>query len=287
METNNSKSEKPDIFKYFDYQKFLSDLFDYNKKRKPVFSHRYIVYKAGFKSPNVLKRVIDKTKNLSIDGAVRFATAFKLEEFEKKYFLAMVRFNTATALKEKEKYLIELMYLRKFDVPARISDEYFEIFEKWWHIAIREIVSLADYKHSSKWISRALEPSISPEEAEQSLALLKKLGLIKKIDNVWMPVDKAIKTDAQVRSIKVAQYHREMIRLGGEAITRFPSEEREISGTTLRIAQQDVDKYKGLLREFRQKLLGLAVESENADQVYQLNFQFFPVVKTQRPQRLQ
>ncbi|GAI76436.1 unnamed protein product, partial [marine sediment metagenome] len=43
---------KPDIYKYFDYREYLSDLFDYHKKNSPVFSHRYIVFKAGFKSPN-------------------------------------------------------------------------------------------------------------------------------------------------------------------------------------------------------------------------------------------
>lgn len=286
MSPADKSVQKPDIYKYFEYREYLSDLFEYHKQVNPVFSHRYIVLKAGFKSPNVLKRVIDKEKNLSLDGADCFAGAFKLQEHERAYFLSMIRFNLASSQKEKEKFLIELMQLRQYDIPARISDEFFDIFEKWWHLAVREIVALPDYRHSSKWIARVLEPAIKAEEAERSLALLKKLGLIEKKGGVWQPVDKAIKTDAQVTSIKVAQYHREMIRLAGESITRFPPHEREISGTTLRIAKDDVSKFKSLVREFRQKLLGLAVDSKDADQVYQLNFQFFPIVKTKRPQRL-
>ncbi len=286
MKSSEQNAHKPDIYKYFDYREYLADLFNYHKQIQPVFSHRYIVYKAGLKSPNVLKQVIDKKKNLSSESAERFAEAFKLEEHERAYFHAMIRFNLASSPKEKEKSLVELMQLRQYDIPARISDGFFDIFEKWWHLAVREIVALPDYKHSSKWIARILEPAIKAEEAERSVALLKKLGLIEKKDGVWKPVDKAIKTDSQVTSVKVAQYHREMIRLGGEAITRFSPEDREISGTTLRISKKDVSKYKKLLREFRQKLLGLAVESEDADQVYQLNFQFVPIVKTKRPQRL-
>jgi uncharacterized protein (TIGR02147 family) len=286
MKKTGKKQKKPDIYSFFDYREYLSDLFDYNKKINPVFSHRYIILRAGFKSPNMLKRVIDKKKNLTLESAEKFADAFKLDEHEKQYFLAMARFNLAESLKEKEKFLIELMKIRQYDIPARIDDEYFDIFVNWWNLAVREIVALPDYKHSSKWIARILEPEISIEEAEQSLKLLKKLGFIKKKKGNWTPVSKTIKTDAQVRSVKVAQYHREMIRLGGESITRFPSDQREISGTTLRIAQKDVPKFKSLLREFRKQLLGLAEASKKADQIYQLNFQFFPIVKSKRPLRL-
>ena len=43
---------------------------------------------------------------------------------------------------------------------------------------------------------------------------------------------------------------------------------------------------KILLKEFRKKLLNLAVNSANADQIYQLNFQFFPLVIPDRKARI-
>jgi hypothetical protein len=48
------------------------------------------------------------------------------------------------------------------------------------------------------------------------------------------------------------------------------------------VAEADLEKIKTWLREFRMKILGLASQSAGADQVYQLNFQFFPLVKSRR-----
>lgn len=77
-----------------------------------------------------------------------------------------------------------------------------------------------------------------------------------------------------------------MIRLGGEAITRFGPDEREISGTTIRIAHRDLPALVRLLQDFRRQVLDFAASSSEADQVFQLNFQLFPLVRTSRPRRL-
>jgi uncharacterized protein (TIGR02147 family) len=98
-----------------------------------------------------------------------------------------------------------------------------------------------------------LSPSITPDEAAESLTLLKSLGLIAmNRDRSWTQVEKTMATDARVKSVMVSQFHREMIRLGGESLSRFPGKDREISGTTLRVAEAE------------------------------LNFQFFPLVKSRR-----
>ncbi len=276
----------PNIFEYYDYRKYLKDLVLFEKARSSVFSNRYIVQRAGFKSPTALKHVIDGKRNLSLEAANRFATALKIEGTKRHYFLTLVLFNQTISLIEREKYLNELMELKRSEIPAKLNQERYEVLSKWYHLAIREIVDLPDYRNSSKWISRVLIPQITALEAADSLALLKKLGFIAKKDGKLCPVEKTLATDGRVHSVKAAEFHRQMINLGAESITRFLSEEREISGTTLRIAKQDVQNVKLLLKEFRKKILNLAANSVDADQIYQLNFQFFPLVATDRKGRL-
>ena len=145
---------------------------------------------------------------------------------------------------------------------------------------------MPDARNSSKWIARAIQPNITPREAALSIRLLRRLGLIEKHGDGWRPVNATIRSDAAVTSVKAAHFHRQMIQLGAEAITRFPASQREISGTTLRIVKSDVPKLKDLMRNFRGELLAMAEHSEKADAVYQMNFQFFPLVKENRPQRL-
>jgi uncharacterized protein (TIGR02147 family) len=277
------KSDKPNIYGFFNYREYLLALFKHHKAMNPVFSHRFIVSKAGFKSPNSLKNVINGERNLSLKGAERFAEAFKLEKKERIYFIAMVKFNTAQSQVEKERYLAELIKLRKISLPAGINNDQMEILNKWWHVAIREITALPDFKNSSIWVSRMLTPPIDRKDAAASLKMLKKLGFIRKTETGWEPVEKTMQSAPEVRHVYAARFHRDMIGLGMESISRFAPQLREISGTTLRLSGSDVPRVKILLQNFQRQLLDFAAGSLDANQVYQINFQFFPLVKPDRP----
>jgi uncharacterized protein (TIGR02147 family) len=239
---------KPNIYSYFNYREYLSALFNYNKALSPVFSHRYIVGKAGYKSPNSLKIVINGERHLSLEGAERFATAFKLEEKERRFFVLMVKFNTTESQQEKEVCFNELLNLRKSCSAALLKDEQIEILSRWYHVAVREITALPDFRNSSLWISRILTPPITHSEAAQSLRLLKKMGFIKKTERGYEPVEQVIQSDPELYHVYASMFHREMIRLGMESISRFPHEVREISGTTLRISKSDVTRVKNCFR---------------------------------------
>lgn len=274
----------PDIFLFHDYRAYLKALFDFNKSQSRRFSHRYIVTRAGFKSPNVLKNVMDGKRNLTFGAAEQFAKAFKIEGNSKRYFLALVQQNQARTATEREKAWQEMIDLRARQNPARLTERQYDVFSKWWHLAIREIVSLPDFRFSPDWIAGALAPAITPAQAAESLTLLSAIGLIvQQRDRTWAPAEKTLATDTRVRSGLIKQFHREMIKLGSDSLARFPAEEREVSATTLRISKADLETVKIWLREFRLKLLGLAAQSAGADQVYQLNFQFFPLVDPKRP----
>ncbi len=277
---------KPEIENYYDYREYLKDLFEWNKSNMDIFSHRYIVQKAGYKSPTVLKDVIDLKKNLTPVSAERFADAFKLSPEEKTYFLLLRKFNTALTAGEKDTCFNELTQLRKKSSHRTILPDEYEILDDWWTLTLREALSLPDYKHSKKWLARILQPEVTEESVARSLEILEKAGMIQKEEGHWKSRDAVIKTERDVQSIKVTRYHNQMITLAQKALWQVPSHEREISGTTIRIPLEKVDDIKNRLYELRQSILQMAQESENADQIFQLNFQLFPLIKTERPQRL-
>lgn len=282
MDIDSKISEAPDIYSYFDYREYLKDLLLYKRKLSAVFSHRYIVQKAGFKSPTALKHVIDGKRNISLDAANRFATALKIEGGARHYFLTLILFNQSESLVEQEHYLNELLALKKAEHPGKLGDNHFDVLDKWYHLVIRELVSLPDFKNSPRWIARTLASSVTAQDAADSIALLLKLGIIEKKEGKLLPVERTIATDHQVYSVKAAGFHRQMIERGIESITSCKREDREISGTVLRISRHDADAVKSALRDFRKKMLTLAAQSTDADQVYQLNFQFFPHVNLDR-----
>jgi len=277
---------KPNIYKFFNYREYLSALFNYNKAVSPVFSHRYVVSKAGFKSPNSLKNVINGGRNLSVDGAERFAVAFKMKEKERIYFIMLVKFNTVKSAGEKERCLAELVKLREQSLHASLKDEQLDIMSAWWNLAIREMTGLPDFKNSSLWISRVMTPPIRHKDAAVSLDLLKRLGFIRKTEGRWKPVEKVMQSNPELHHVYASRFHRDMIKLGMEAIDRFSHEYREISSTTMRINGNDIPEFKKMLQDFRRQMLDFAANSQNADQVFQLNFQLFPLVNPVRPHRI-
>lgn len=277
---------RPDIYSFFNYREYLSALFEYYKTLSPAFSHRYVVAKAGFKSPNSLKNVINGDRNLSLNGAERFATAFGMKEKERVYFMLLVKFNTAKSSAEKERYLSELKKIRETKPAVSLNNEQLDIMSAWWNLAIREMTGLPDYKNSSLWISRVMTPSVSHKQAAESLTLLKRLGFIDKKEGRWKPVEKVMQSNPELRHVYASRFHKDMINLGMESIDRFSHEYREISSTTMRINGKDIPAFKKMLQNFRLQMLDFAANSQDADQVFQLNFQFFPLVNPVRPHRI-
>jgi len=285
MEPACIENDPPDIFSYYNYREYLRDLVAFRRSTSAAFSHRYIVQKAGFKSPTALKHVIDGKRNLSLESANQFAVALKIEGIARSYFLTLVLFNQSTSLSEQERYLSELVELKRTENPSRIDAEQFDVLSEWYHLAIRELTELPDFRNNPRWIAAVLCPSITPQQADSSLRMLEKCGLLVREMGRLHPADRTIATDPQVHSVRLAEFHRKMIAQGIESISSFASDEREISGTTLRISLQDVGTIKTLLREFRRKLLTLAAHSREADQVYQFNVQFFPLAIPDRTRR--
>ncbi len=225
---------------------------------------------------------MESRRNLSLEGANRFAGAFNLKGNERQYFLSLVLFNQARTLDEKESHLKELKQLNPQQHSGHIKSEQYSLFSNWWNVVIREMVNLPDFRNSAKWISRNITPGVNEKDIEESFNLLKKLGMLKRVEGKWRPSVKTQQTDPMVRSVTIARFHRQMINLGLESLGKHKPHQREISGTTLGISGKDVGTAINLIRDFRKKMAGLAAGSEPAEQVYQMNIQFFSLVQPER-----
>ena len=58
-----------------------------------------------------------------------------------------------------------------------------------------------------------------------------------------------------------------------------PVEERNFSGVTRGLSRESYSKIENLLDEIRRKIIVIAAEEKNVEQVYRLNLQLFPLTK--------
>jgi uncharacterized protein (TIGR02147 family) len=70
-----------------------------------------------------------------------------------------------------------------------------------------------------------------------------------------------------------------MIDLAKDALTHLPENEREVGAITVACPQAFLPKLKRMLEEFQTYVLWMAHEQGDADAVYQLNLQLFPLTR--------
>lgn len=270
----------PVIFEYDNYRAYLKDLYTYLKGSTSHFSYRYFSRKAGFRSPNFLKLVIEGKRNLSQESVERFVHALKLRKDEAEFFRALVHLNQAETIDERKHCAEQLMRFRPFRRIHPIRKDQFDYYSKWYHVAIRELTSIAEFSEDPSWVAGALTPPVSPAQARKALELLVGLGLLERDESGRLrQTDSLITTGDEVVSASVADYHREMIKKGGEAIERFPAAKRDVSSVTVAVSEKTFKEMKESIQRFRKELLAMADKDKNPEAVYQINFQLFPLTK--------
>lgn len=269
------------IFEYTNYRTFLKDFYE-SKKANDGYTYRDFSKAAGMNSSSWLLHLIRGTKSLSSETAARVASVAGLTEDETEYFLSLVRFTQAETSDEKDSCYHEMLEIKKRLKLVRIADTQYEYYTQWYHPVIRSLVSKIDFKDDYSVLAKNLVPQIRPTEARKSVKLLEKLGMIaKNEDGTWYQTSPVISTGDEVASLNIVNYHKQVSNLARDVYDRCARDQREISAMTMGIGEEEFERIQTRLREFRREIIEIARGSENADRVYQLNFQFFPVSQTQ------
>lgn len=272
-----------DLFTYTDYRKFLKDYYEEQKARDPKFSHRYFTLKVGFSSSGYFSDVLTGKKNLSLAFTLKFARALKLKREEEEYFINLVGFNQAKTLEEKNRHYEKMMTSGKVRQDMLESDKY-EYFGKWQYAAVREALHYLAIGDDWKSLGRSLDPPLSAKEARRCVEVLEGLGLAAKdAQGHWRPTSAALSIGGGFTGLHVANFHRNTLELAIRALDVFPPEQKGFSTLTLPLTGDKIRKAKLAIKNLRMYLLALAENGKNADRVYQVNFQMFPVTRVGRP----
>ena len=269
-----------DIFQYTDYRKYLSDFYEAEKKRNPHFSHRYVAQKVGFNSSGFFSKILQGKTNISNDFALRFVDFLKLKKHEAEYFSLLVFFNQAKSHADKKRWFEKIVAFSKSKVKI-VQVSQFEYFQKWYYVAIRELLKFYEFTGDYQELGKMLNPPISAAQAKKAIMLLEKLGLIKKEeDGGYVQTDTLMSTGYDVKSVAVNNFLMSTLDLAKESIDRFPKDERDVSALTLSFSKELFTTVHERLKGFRREILELVRnDSKVGDQVYQVNFQIFPLTK--------
>jgi uncharacterized protein (TIGR02147 family) len=277
-DTEQKDTLMPDIFSYTDYRLFLKDFCEDIRKEKPFFSYRYITQKAGLKSVGFISWVVSGKRNMSASLTHKVSSILKIGKRESDYFELLVNHNQAKTTGERQHYLDRLVAFRstRTTIVDRDRDQY---YSRWYYSVIRELVSLTDIKNESQ-ISSLLRPPITRSEAREGLDLLERLGMIRlKNDKTYERIDTALISGSNVDPAIIHGFQITTMQLAQSALHRFPKSDRNISTVTLSCSANDLARIHDRMAQMRAEIIEIACASGNADQVFQLNTQFYPLTK--------
>jgi uncharacterized protein (TIGR02147 family) len=268
---------KLNLFDYFDYRNLMRDLYKERKAEDAGFSYRSIARRAGFSSAGFFTKILQGKSNISLPLIFKFAEVFKLTKAQTDYFELLVLFAQATSNSEKRHYFEKIVTVRKSKVKT-LDPVQFELFDKWYYVAVREILDVYLFSDDYKDLAKKVYPPIKPSEAKEAVETLEKLGLIRRDPNgYYKRLDTIVSSGDEWESLVIQKYQSETIELAREALYAVPKTNRDISTLTLSISESGLQRLKEKIKEYRRELLEIAKADENADRVYQLNLQLFPL----------
>lgn len=269
------------IFKYINFRTFLNDYYAMMKESAPYFSYRWFAEKSGTNSPAFLKQVIQGKRNLTPLVVEKFLNALDLSKKEAEYFRVLVRFNQSKTAIEKQKEYAQMLTMADFIEEHQLDADQYQYYTHWYNSVVREVVSLHNGPITFEEISQKVIPTIKVREAKKSIGLLLRLNLISRDkQGNYSQNNKAITSGSdtsQMQMIARRNFHKQMIQLAGEALNRFPINERHATGMTLGVSQAC---YEVLLEEFsafRERIVSIVDNDQRSEKVCQLNLQLFPV----------
>ncbi|MBN1982546.1 MAG: TIGR02147 family protein [Chitinivibrionales bacterium] len=269
----------PSIYKYLDYRQYLTDTFITLKGIRPSFSYRSFSRMAESTSPNFFKQITSRKLNISLTQVKALSHALSLNESELHYFETIVSFDHAKTHEEKDKYFQRILIAREVYSPKILEKQQYEYLSHWYYPVIRELVTHSLYPDDPTWIATQIIPQITSSKVKKAIQLLETLNLIvrKEDQSGWKLVDTTIGTPAQVISMAVIAYHKNMIMRALESIERFDATSRDIRALTIGTSEEGFQILKKRMEAFWKELSVFAGNQQCIDIVAQINLQLFPI----------
>ena len=266
------------LFDYDDFRKFLQDYFEEQKKMRAVFSHRFFAAKAGFSSSSYCLNVIRGRFNLTPKSIDKIAKAMDFEPLQKSYFEALVQYNQAQQVDERENAWEQIVQIRKQIEFTHITTREQAYFSKWYYPVVREMAVNADWHDDYMVLARMLTPQITTEEARDAVKKLLEWNLLKKVGDHYEETSQMLDA-SEIPPIALRQIRREYIQHAIGAVESMPKDERFAAFTTLAMSESSYNYAVEVLEEARKKIIAKAANDPNVERVYEMMLVAFPMSK--------
>ena len=265
----------PDVFEFLDYREYLKAFYEARRLHSPIFSYRYLASRIGV-DPAYLVKVIQGKKHLAVDCFPAACALCGLEGPRAEYLLELAKFAKARTDSAARSSFDLLMDLRGRGI--RVMDEaQWEVFRDWRHQALRSLLGLVNVGDEWGRLGAMLDPPQEARAVRTSVLLLERHGLVEKVEGIWKVRERFVSSGRKGSRDLVHAFQRQTMELAARSLAAHGPESRDVSTVTVSLNRERFAVLSERIREFRQEILRLAQFETDADAVYQLNVQLFPM----------
>ena len=194
-----------------------------------------------------------------------------------RYFEALVCYNQAKTLHDREFHFSELNKIRKNTLFYRVNKHQFVLYSEWYYSVIRELAVYSDWNGNYQLLGKMVVPPLSAEKAKKAVDTLVDAGLLIYNENGTLRQNSPVVSADVAPAVVVNKLKKDFMLKAIEAEEKFRKPVKYSSSATLSMSLQNFKKAKVMIDELRQKLLTMAMNDAEVEQVFQVNFQMFPL----------
>lgn len=278
----SSNEGAPSLSTYMDYRLYLEDFLKFKRSQKlgiRKYSPSDFAAAADLKSPQYLKLVIERQRNLSEDGALKFCKALGLNKEESSEFVLLVMYNQATQPKERYDYLQKLSEHRAKNITNLKSPHWLKVIIYSICEGLGGSYTIDDFKTllGDKGKPAELQQCLEEMASEKAITVTEHDG---KTYYEKSPGQNTLSNDIPIDVIKKIQA--DLLLLALESLFSDSPKDRDLGSFSIALTEKEFEETKFEIRKFRKSLLkNLLMKRElgPGERVYQVQFQIFPVTK--------
>lgn len=263
-----------------DYRVLLKRFYQMRKEAMPLYSYRMMGQRLGLDASQLF-RILQGEQHLPPRCVPLAKDLLELKGRGAQYFDILVAASRTRSQPKRIELLDQAFALR--DVERKSLDQReLQFLSQWWIPAVRAYLEVCGGKANAKQICKSMVPSITMEQAEEALGVLKDLGLVKKMASGRLALAQShLTVGGPEKSQAVRHFQRQALGLSAHALDAFEPAARDISTLTIAVDQDGFSDIREMAREFRRQVQKRVEECAKPDRVMQLTMALYPVVPSE------
>lgn len=247
--------------------------FDRKRVSHPQYSLRALARDLKV-SPAYISQVFNGKKAVPESRLADFIKLLDMDD------IAVLQLKDALNPEEKRTKALAREDLDFFSRFKPLDKKKYAILEQWFMVAILDLTTIEGFQSNAAWIAKKLK--ITQVEAELAIETLKAHNMLQEVDGQLVKTDNKLRFPTKISQSVIRSFHKQMIKKAYDELNdRFSDDDfndRLIVGGTFALNPTHIPELKQKVQEALYEI-SLKASEGPCQSVYQLNIQFFPLIK--------